>query len=115
MGYVCSGGLEDLRNGGGGWNLGTTSAAWLLPFGGAGAVVHTCRSLRELAAGFVRSTGRKKRRRGLEPGDDVGGAALALGRRWRCLPRLPVPHELAAGFVRATGRKERQRGLKPGG
>jgi hypothetical protein len=69
VGYVCSGGLEDLRNGGGGWNLGTTSAAWLLPLGGAGAVVHTCRSLRELAAGFVRSTGRKERRRGLEPGD----------------------------------------------
>ena len=40
---------------------------------------------------FGRTGGSAERRRGLEPGDDVGSVALALGRRWRCRSYLPVP------------------------
>ncbi len=44
VGFVChgSGGLEDLRNGGGGWNLGIDVGCAALALGGAGAVFITC-------------------------------------------------------------------------
>ncbi len=63
---------------------------------------------------FGRTGGSAERRRGLEPGDDVGGAALALGGAGAVSLACRSLHELAAGFVRATGRKELRRGLEPG-
>ena len=79
VGYVCSGGLEDLRNGGGGWNLGTTSAAWLLPLQALALSFIPAGPCVSLRRGSCALQDGRNGEGGWNLGTDVGGAALALG------------------------------------